>query len=206
MKRIYAVILAAGTSSRLGFNKLTVRIGGKSVIVRAVEPFCSAGIEKILVVTNPDLTEVQKELEMAPCSSQVSFVCNENYRQGMSSSVKAALPFIEDCDAVFLHLGDKPFVKRELVSRMLDVYREQQGSIIIPEYGGKKGHPVLMQSRPGIIEEMRLLEGDRGLREIVDKHKENVVFIEGDEGCVLDIDTVETLNVLKRRGYRVEEG
>ena len=44
------------------------------------------------------------------------------------------------------------------------------------------------------------------MREIVDKHRGDVVFIEGDEGNVLDIDTMETINILKKRGYRVEKG
>jgi molybdenum cofactor cytidylyltransferase len=206
MKKIYAVILAAGTSSRLGFNKLTVRIDGESVIGRAVDPFCLDGIDRIFVVTNPDYDDIKKELELVThCSSPVTFVRNVNYRQGMSSSVKAALPFIEEADAILFQLGDKPFIKKELVRRMLDLYLRDDSPIIIPEYAGEKGHPVLMQSGR-YFEEMKSLEGDRGLREIVDKHRRDVVFIEGDEGNVLDIDTIETINILRKRGYRVEKG
>jgi molybdenum cofactor cytidylyltransferase len=205
MKRIYVVILAAGTSSRLGFNKLAVRIDGKPVISRSVEPFCLDGVDKIFVVVNPGHEDIERDLEQAVRSSQVIFIRNVNYKQGMSSSVKAAVPFIEDGDAVFFHLGDKPFVKRELVSYMLDLYLKDRSPIIIPEYRGQKGHPVLMHIGPH-LEEMRSLRGDRGLREIVDKHKEDVVFIKGDEGTVFDIDTVEALNILKKRGYRVEKG
>jgi molybdenum cofactor cytidylyltransferase len=205
MMKIYAAILAAGTSSRLGFNKLTIRIDDKPVIGRAVEPFCFEGVEKIFVVTNPDREGVERDLKKGICSHQINLVCNENYKQGMSSSVKALLPFIEDADAVFFHLGDKPFITRELVRRMLGRYLADGTPIIIPEHGGEKGHPVLMQVGP-YLEEMKSLEGDRGLREIVDKHVRDVVFIEGDEGTVLDIDTVEALNILRKRGYRVEKG
>lgn len=205
MKKIYVVILAAGTSSRLGFNKLAVRIDDKPVIGRAVEPFCLEGIDKIFVVANPDHEDIERDLEQAVCSSQIIFIRNANYRQGMSSSVKAALPFIEDGDGVFFHLGDKPFVKRELVIRMLDLYLKGDSPIIIPEYRGEKGHPVLMHVGPH-LDEMRSLQGDRGLREIVDKHRGDVVFIEGDEGIIFDIDTVEAINILKKRGYRVEKG
>lgn len=205
MKKIYAVILAAGTSSRLGFNKLTVRIDGKSVVVRAVEPFCFDGIDKIFVVTNPDVTGVERELAQTACSTKVSLIYNENYRQGMSSSIKTALPSIEDGDAVFLHLGDKPFVRRELVSGMIGVYLSGNSRIIVPEYEGEKGHPVLIRIGPRIIEEMESLEGDRGLREIIDKHQEDMVFIEGDEGTIFDIDTVDALSTLRKRGHKVEE-
>jgi len=205
MKRIYAVILAAGTSSRLGFNKLTVKIDDKPVISRAVEPFCLEGIDRIFVVMNPDCEDIERDLEQVARSSQITFVRNMNFRQGMSSSVKATIPFIKDGDAVFFHLGDKPFIESELVSRMLDLYLEGNSPIIIPEYEGEKGHPVLMEIGPH-LDEMEWLEGDRGLREIVDKHSEDVVSIEGDEGTVFDIDTVEALNILEKRGFRVEKG
>jgi molybdenum cofactor cytidylyltransferase len=207
MQKIYTVILAAGTSSRLGFNKLTVKIDGQSVITRAVEPFCIEGIEKIFVVTNPEGFEVKKDLEnfFLSHSMTVVFVSNPSYRDGMSSSVKAVLPFIGDADAAFFHLGDKPFIKKETIKYMLDRYLIENVDIFIPEYKNKKGHPVMMKIKP-YLDEMKVLTGDKGLREIVDKHMKDVVFIKGDEGSILDIDTFETINLLKERGYMIEKG
>jgi molybdenum cofactor cytidylyltransferase len=207
MQKIYTVILAAGTSSRLGFNKLAVRVDGQSVITRAIEPFCVEYIEKILVVTNPETGSVRQEIEkyFASFISCFTFIENHSYRDGMSSSVKAALPFVEGADAVFFHLGDKPFIKKETVRRMLNLYLRKDARIIIPEYKNKKGHPVMVKIKP-YFDEMRMLKGDKGLREIVDKHMEDVVFIEGDEGNIFDIDTVETINLLEERGYRIEKG
>ena len=53
--------------------------------------------------------------------------------------------------------------------------------------------------------EMESLGGDKGLREIIEKHLEDVVFLEGDEGNVFDIDTIEDIETLKRRGHKIEE-
>jgi molybdenum cofactor cytidylyltransferase len=207
MQKIYTVILAAGTSSRLGFNKLTVKIDGQSVITRAVEPFCIECIEKVFIVTNPEARSIRKEIEgfFSSRLSHFTFIENPDYRYGMSSSVKAVLPFVEDADAVFFHLGDKPFIKRETIRNMLDMYLREDVRILIPIYRSKKGHPVMVKIKP-YLEEIKKLEGDKGLREIVDNHMKDVVFIKGDEGGVLDIDTVETLNLLKERGYRIEKG
>jgi molybdenum cofactor cytidylyltransferase len=206
MKKIYTVILAAGTSSRLGFNKLTVKIDGRPVIVKAIEHFCIEAIEKIFVVLNPEAGHVRREIEehFALSLSNFTFIENSHYRDGMSSSVKAALPFIKDADAVFFHLGDKPFIKREAIGSMLDMYLREGLQILIPEYENKKGHPVLMKIKPYFVE-MKGLTGDKGLREIIDKHREDVVFIKGDEGSVFDIDTIETIEILKERGYRIEK-
>jgi molybdenum cofactor cytidylyltransferase len=207
MQKIYTVILAAGTSSRLGFNKLTVKIDDQSVISRTVECFCIEGIEKIFIVTNPESLEIKKELEDFSLSPSISLVLvnNPDYKDGMSSSVKAVLPFIEDAAGVFFHLGDKPFIKREIIRSMLDMYLKEDIRMLIPEYNSKKGHPVMVKIKT-YIEEMKTLTGDRGLREIIDKHMEDVVFIKGDEGSIFDIDTIETINLLKERGYRIEKG
>ena len=129
---------------------------------------------------------------------------NPFHLQGMSSSVKAVLPRLEGIDGVFFHLGDKPFVESRQVRLMLDRYRREGGAILIPRYEGKKGHPVLMNPRP-YLEEMRGLTGDKGLREVIEKHIDDVVFLDGDEGNLFDIDTAEEIDILRRRGHKIEE-
>lgn len=214
MEKIYAVILAAGTSSRLGFNKLTLKIDGQSVIQMAAEPFFQKGIEKIYVVTNPENGPVKKALETPSPSplqssdySLFTFISNPHFQEGMSSSIKAVLPFIKDADAVFFQLGDKPFIKKGMVEQMIELYISRKKNlfdIIVPVYRGRKGHPVLMDIKP-YIKELQNLEGDKGLREIIDNHSENVLFIEGDEGNIFDIDTEGEINILRERRYVIEK-
>jgi len=199
---IYSVILAAGSSMRLGFNKLALRIDSEPVIRRTVTPFVEAGLGgEVIVVAGTDTAPVSAALE----GLKARVVPNEEHRLGMSSSIKAALPWIADAKAVFFHLGDKPFVKKEFLTAMIDRYHDAGGGIIVPVHDGMKGHPVLMSYGP-YREEMELLSGDKGLREVIEKHSADVLFIEGDEGILFDIDTVEDLETLRRRGYRVEKG
>jgi CTP:molybdopterin cytidylyltransferase MocA len=54
--------------------------------------------------------------------------------------------------------------------------------------------------------EMGFLKGDKGLREIIEKHAEDVIFIKGNEGSLFDIDTIEDVECLKERGYIIEKG
>jgi molybdenum cofactor cytidylyltransferase len=201
MKKLYAVILAAGSSKRLGSNKLTLRIDGEAVIRKAVMPFLSAGIEKILVVTGVNSQDIQKELAGYP----VQFIENKEHLLGMSTSVRAALPFIRDAEGVFFHLGDKPFLEKEILYHMADMYRQNQKKTIVPVFQGKKGHPVLIDIKPceTVIES---LSGDKGLREIIEKNGDDVICIKGDEGSLLDIDTEEDVISLRKRGYNIEKG
>jgi molybdenum cofactor cytidylyltransferase len=109
MTGIYSVILAAGSSKRLGFNKLTLTIDSEPVIRRAATPFVEAGLGEVIVVAGSEIAPVAAALK----GLSVRVIRNEEHRQGMSSSVRAALPWIRDAKAVFFHLGDKPFVKRD---------------------------------------------------------------------------------------------
>lgn len=201
MKKLYAVILAAGSSKRLGSNKLTLRINGESVIGKAVSPFASVGIEKIFVVTGVNSQDIKKELAGYP----VEFIENKEHLLGMSTSVRAAFPFIEDAEGVFFHLGDKPFLEKEILYRMADMYRQNQKKTVVPVFQGKKGHPVLIDIKP-CETLIKSLSGDKGLREIIEKNGEDVICIEGDEGSLLDIDTEEDVISLRERGYSVEKG
>ncbi len=153
------------------------------------------------MVTGHERLKVEREL----IGFKVDLVYNPHHRDGMSSSVRAAIPFLGNADAVLFHLGDKPFIEPEHISIILDKYKSEDGKIVIPVCDGKKGHPVLIDA--GIVrDETGALEGDKGLREIIEKHKGDVVFIQGDEGSLFDIDTLDEINYLRKRGYRVEEG
>lgn len=201
MKGFVAVILSAGISKRLGFNKLTIKINGEAVLRKAICPFISAGIGKVFIVTGVESQDIREEL----AGYAVEFIENKDYSLGMSTSVKASLPFIPNNEGVFFHLGDKPFLETEMIYRMIDMYRENSGKIIVPVFNGEKGHPVLMDVG-NYSNEMKTLNGDKGLREIIEKHTGDVIFIEGNEGSLFDIDTIEDIERLKERGYVIEKG
>jgi molybdenum cofactor cytidylyltransferase len=201
MKRFSAIILAAGVSKRLGFNKLTLKMNGESVIRQAVLPFISAGIGQVFIVTGI----LSQDIREGFTGHAVKFIENKDYALGMSTSVKAALPYITDEEGVFFHLGDKPFLEKEMIYHMIDMYREDRKKIIVPVFNGEKGHPVLMDVGLYCME-MGFLKGDKGLREIIEKHAEDVIFIKGNEGSLFDIDTIEDVECLKERGYIIEKG
>ncbi|MCX8022150.1 MAG: nucleotidyltransferase family protein [Syntrophorhabdaceae bacterium] len=204
--KIYAAVLASGISKRLGFNKLTLKIDGKSVIKRAVEPFLIEELERVFVIVNPEGKRVVEELEgLSNGSPPLSVVVNHDFKKGMSSSIIAVLPHIMDGDGLLIHLGDKPFLKGETVKSIIETFLREEGMLVVPKYMGIKGHPVMIRVKP-YFSELEGLKGDMGLREIMDKHMKDMLSIEGDEGCILDIDTVETIDMLKERGHKIEKG
>jgi len=200
MKEFGVVVLAAGSSKRLGFNKLTIRINGEPVLRKAVSPFIAAGIKKIFVVTGTESREIRDVMAGYP----VEFIENKDHALGMSTSIRIVIPIIPNEAGIFFHLGDKPFVERETIDTMMSVYHRDMNKIIVPSFQGKKGHPVLINGDL-CKAEMTLLTGDKGLREIIEKHTEDVLFIKGNEGSLFDIDTVEDIRQLEERGYVIEK-
>ena len=198
---IDTVILAAGSSTRLGRNKLFLTLDGEPVLMQTLRPFLDLGMGKVFVVTGFEHERVDHLLNDAP----VVLVHNSSFAEGMSTSVRAVLPFLDTAHALFLHLGDKPFVKGEMLQRMIESFGEGSHSIILPAYQGQRGHPALIEVRK-YFDEMRALEGDSALKAIVEKHSQDILYVEGDEGILLDLDTEHDIDLLRRRGYTIEKG
>jgi molybdenum cofactor cytidylyltransferase len=151
-------------------------------------------------VTGNDHQSIEKELE----ELDVSLIHNPHYKKGMSTSVKAAIPFLKGADALLFHLGDKPFVTSRSIKSVLNTYREGKAKIVLPRFDGKTGHPVMINTSL-LRDEIGMLHGDGGLREVIEKYKQDVVFIEGDNGNLCDIDTIQAIEQLRERGYTIEE-
>jgi molybdenum cofactor cytidylyltransferase len=197
MNHIRTVILAAGSSRRLGFNKLCIKVDGQAVIRKTVQLFMEYS-DGVIVVTGFERERIEHELDGLP----VLFAYNSNHLEGMSSSVKAALPHLTDTDGIFFHLGDKPFVSRDTIEKTRAMFL--QGSpIVLPVFNGVKGHPVLVSRL--YLEEMATIQGDMGLRRLVERHSNEVTTVEGDEGAVIDIDSEEDIAQLVRRGFTIEK-
>ncbi len=200
IRRIDTVILAAGSSSRLGANKLLLKVDGVPVLKRTLSHFLALQTGVVFVVTGFDRERVEGLLRDTP----VLTIHNPLYEEGMSASVKAALPLLGEADGVFFHLGDKPFVQRETLQAMVEAFGKTRHSIIMPLFQGEKGHPVLIDVKP-YLAEMQTLHGDTALKPVIENHSGDILYVEGDEGITLDLDTDEDIERLRRRGYKIEK-
>lgn len=170
-------------------------------MTRTLRNFLDVGLGRIFVITGFERERVEHLLGDLP----VVFIHNKSYDEGMSTSVRAALPFLGSSDGLFLHLGDKPFFQKETLQHMIRAFAKGTHPIIVPVYQGEKGHPVLFDAG-SYLTEMETLEGDTALKPIIERHSQDILYVNGDEGVLLDLDTEEELNLLRRRGYRIEKG
>jgi molybdenum cofactor cytidylyltransferase len=143
----YALIPAAGKSTRMGRPKLALPLGGRSVLECTIDALRQAGITDILVVVSPDGAELATLAQKAGAS--VLRLAEET--PDMQSTVMHGLAWLEEhhhpraTDSWLLLPADHPTLQPEVIRQLLQERREQPGhSIFIPTYNCRRGHPTLI--------------------------------------------------------------
>jgi molybdenum cofactor cytidylyltransferase len=193
--RVAAIVLAAGQSSRMGANKLLAGVGGQPMIRRTVAAMRQA-VDDTIVVTGRDAREIEAALDGLP----VTFVHNQHFADGLSTSLRAGIENLQpDTDAAVIALGDMPLVTPDAVRRLIAAYSPaEHRSVCVPVFGGERGNPVLWGRQH--FDALQTLTGDRGARALFDQYAEEIVEVAMSDDAVLrDADTPEALESLRGR-------
>jgi molybdenum cofactor cytidylyltransferase len=192
---IYALVLAAGKSQRMGRPKMVLPFGSQTIIEKVIDNIIEAGISDILVVTGSDRDAVE-----SACSSKPVVICyNPLYEEGMHSSVVCGFSHLPgNARAAMLFLGDQPFIPAEVIQSVILTWKQTRKGIVIPTYRGKRGHPTLFDFR--LREEILHLDPVSGLRSVTMKFPEEILEVELNFPQILrDIDTkIDYLNELNQ--------
>lgn len=159
---IAGVVLAAGTSSRLGRPKQLLPVGGEPLVRHTLRAILASKLDDVLVVLGHEADAVQSAIAALP----VRVVHNPDFARGQSTSVRAGLAALapETEAAVFL-LGDQPGVDPDVIDALITAWRDTNAPIVAPRYTGGIGNPILFDRR--LFPELGTLEGDRGANRIV---------------------------------------
>lgn len=194
--QIAALVMAAGRSSRMGAaNKLLAEVDGQPMVRRAVDAALASPTRPVIVVLGHDAHRVRAALR----GCKVHFIDNPDFADGMSTSLRkglAALP--GDVDGAVILLGDMPRVDHQAIDRLIAAFNPIEGrSICVPVWNGKRGNPVLWARR--YFSEMTAIAGDVGARHLIGEHGDQVAEVPmPDDATLIDIDTPEALNALRR--------
>src|SRR5258706_1321750 len=194
--RIAAVVLAAGLASRMGSNKLLQEWRGKPLLRWTVEATLASQAEPVIVVTGHDAAKIEAALS----GLNVEFVHNAQFRDGLSTSLKAGLAAVPSAtDGALVVLGDMPEINAGLIDRMIAAFSPADGrSICIAMHQHRRGNPVLWARR--FFGDIAALAGDAGAKPLLDLHEELVCEIDADAAVLRDIDTPEALAALRALG------
>lgn len=192
MKGVVAIVLAAGESKRMGSPKMLLDFGGKTMIERVIDNVICPEIENVLVVLGAYSDEIKKRLE----KQAVTFCYNEKYKEGMLTSVQCGIRSVPPhTEAVLVFQGDQPFIKKGIITELVNAYRQSKKGIVMPVHDGKRGHPLLIDKNYfGVVD---TLNSSDGLRSLAALFPEDVLTVETEEpGILRDFDTIEEYNLL----------
>jgi molybdenum cofactor cytidylyltransferase len=192
---ISGVVLAAGTSSRLGRPKQLLELEGRPLLQHVVDTAAASGLDEVVVVLGHDSKRIASTLELPPGTR---VVVNHDYEAGQSTSLRAGLDSVDPrSDAAAILLGDQPRLTPSAIRKALDAFRASEAPIMRALWQGQPGHPVVLaRSEWGSVKK---LKGDKGARDLV-AASARVEVIEMGEPPVEDVDTWEQYERLRDQG------
>ena len=194
-RRIAAVVLAAGRSTRMGaINKLIAEIGGKPLVRIAAEQALASRAKPVTVVTGHERERVEAALAGLP----VRVVNNPDYGEGLGSSLKAGITAVPaDADGAIVCLGDMPQVDSQLIDRLIAAFDPERGAlVVVPTFDGRRGNPVVWSRR--FFHDLMSIAGDIGARHLIGSYAEAVVEVPvAGEAALTDVDTPESFSAVK---------
>jgi CTP:molybdopterin cytidylyltransferase MocA len=173
--RVGALILAAGASKRLGKPKQLLMLGGETLLERAVRVAHAAGCSPVIVVLGASAEVIQ-----AGCAFDDSMVVmNEDWTEGMGSSVRVGVGAVRDLDACVLMTCDMPAVTAGHLRALMS-----SGEVTASFYSSKKGVPAYFPVET--FQSLMELRGDSGAKHLL-RSARSVELVGGE----LDVDTME---------------
>jgi molybdenum cofactor cytidylyltransferase len=186
-------VLAAGGSSRMGEPKQLLRIDGEPLIHRAARIATEAQVGPVVVVLGAEADRIRGEIEDLP----VRIVLNAGWREGLASSLRAAVEAAERAQPVALGLlvlpADQPRLTAAHLRALVAAQRADGASLVASDYGEHRGPPALFAASQYAA--LRALCGDAGARDLL--RGKDVLTVAAPPGSGLDLDRPEDIDRLR---------
>ena len=190
------VILAAGSSTRLGQPKQLLEFQGTTLIQRITQIAVNAVKKPVVVVLGANSSLIQSHLTHLP----VQIVYNPDWPEGMASSIRiglsALLYFSPDTEGVIFAVCDQPYITTDLFLEMISVGSKSYKPIVACLYNNVLGTPVLFKKE--CFDMLLALKDNEGARKVIQSHPESVEAVPFPLG-VFDVDTMQDYDALQNK-------
>jgi molybdenum cofactor cytidylyltransferase len=184
---VSGIVLAAGTSSRLGRPKQLLDLGGRAVLERVLDAARAASLDEVVVVLGHMADRIE---EAVAFDDAVRIAPNPDYLLGQSTSLRTGLRAVSrEAGAAVILLGDQPEVRTQAIDAVIDAWRGGAGPIVQASYAGRPAHPTLLARE--VWPELEALSGDEGARTFIAAHHSGRALVEVGGEPPDDIDTEE---------------
>src|SRR5712691_5204292 len=187
---ISAIVLAAGSSSRMGDPKPLLPLGGRPLLDHVLAAVRGSHVDDIVVVLGPEADRIRERVSFDGTRS----IVNDAYAEGMSTSLRAGIEAANPgSDGFLIVLGDQPFVSSATLDALIERRDGSGAKILIPTFEGRRGNPVLLDR--SVSEDVSSITGDQGCRAIFGHYPGRILEVPVvDPGILVDLDTPEQMS------------
>ena len=193
LKKYGIIILAAGSSSRLGQPKQLLSYQDKSLLMHTIDASKDAGDGLVVVILGGNYQLIAESIG----HTGIKIVYNPDWEQGMSSSIRTGLQGLmdehADLDGVILTVCDQPFLTARVLIALQNKANISGKDIVASAYGGTLGTPVLFTARH--FDGLMALKGREGAKKLLKKYEAELASVPFENGEI-DIDTMDDYNRL----------
>jgi molybdenum cofactor cytidylyltransferase len=189
-----AVILSGGTSSRMGSPKALLPYQGRPFLEHLLEVTKHPKIGVRRVVLGAHAEPIAKVISLGADE----IVINEEWEKGQLSSICEGLRSLPaEVEGMMLCLIDHPLISARLIDELVATFYATRAPIVLPVYGGKRGHPVIFSA--AVFPELENAPQEIGARAVVWAHAKEVHEMDTtEEGCILNLNDPETFERVTR--------
>jgi molybdenum cofactor cytidylyltransferase len=190
-QRVAGIILAAGTSTRMGKPKQLLPVHGQTLLGRLIDEALRSDLDKVILVLGHHAKEISAALENILRHPKLQVIENRRHKNGISTSITAGLSKAEeDHDHVMILLADMPHINAGLINFLLKRFLNSRLPLGAVRIKGKRSHPVIFNRK--LYHELHQLNGDVGAKDLFLRYSSQVCLVEPAEFYDdMDIDTRE---------------
>lgn len=181
---VAGLVLAAGTSERMGRNKLLLPLSGEPMVRRVVRRALEARLDPVIVVLGFEAERARAALEGLACQ----FVLNAEYERGLNRSLKIGVEHLPPAvSAVVVVLADMPRVTAAMLETLVACYRSGSAPLVISDYHGSNAPPILYDR--SLFAELRARDEGTGRgRQVVARHRAEADVAQWPDEALVDLD------------------
>lgn len=180
---VAGIVLAAGTSSRMGQNKLLFELDGETLLRRVVSRAAAAGLDPVVVVLGYEADRALGELSGLACEP----VVNPDYARGINTSLRTGIAEVPArAVAAVVILADMPFVTHRMIATLVERYRESNAPLVISDYAGVNAPPMLYDR--SLFAELQAMEGEGCGKQVVKRHRSEALKVVWPPSALADLD------------------
>lgn len=184
MHKTAILILAAGSSSRMGNTKQLLPFKNTTLLGWAIEQAKSTIVNDVYCVLGSNAKIIEKEIS----KFTIEIIFNANFKNGLSSSIVVGIDYLltKNYDSVLIMLADQPNITSIYLNKLLKTSDKNPLKIIASNYDKKNGVPAIFPKK--YFQQLLKLKGYKGATEFLNSNSE---VIKMPPFNLIDIDTKE---------------